>query len=192
MKKSEAERRSSPLEKADIAIADAFTPIRDHPAIAAIGKLSDVGDQPPLYAISYGVIAAGLATGDRRTLRAGARMLASHVVAIFLKSLVKHRVDRTRPDVVADSGRYEMEPGDRHGHDFNSFPSGHTASSIAVGRAVGRDYAELHGAALGVASAIAVTQVVRSSHFVSDVAAGAAIGLAAEALVDQAFRRAGV
>ncbi|WP_310468424.1 phosphatase PAP2 family protein [Sphingomonas sp.] len=192
MKKSQAKQRASALERADIAVADAFTPIRDNPVIEAAGKLSDIGDQPPLYAISYGVIGAGLITGDRRTLRAGARMLASHIAAIFLKSLVKHRIDRTRPDVVADSGRYEMEPGDRRGHDFNSFPSGHTASSIAVARAVGRDYPELHGAALGVASAIAMTQVVRSSHFVSDVAAGAAIGLAAEALVDQVFRRAGV
>jgi len=86
MKKAQAKRRASALEKADIAIAEALAPIRDHRAVDAIGKLSDVGDQPPLYAISYGVIAAGLATGDRRTLRAGARMLASHVTAMWSKA----------------------------------------------------------------------------------------------------------
>ena len=98
-------------------------------------------------------------------------------------------MDRTRPDTVADEGRYAMGPRDRDGHADNSFPSGHTASSVAVARAVGRDHPELHGAAVGVAAGIAVTQVVRSAHFVSDIAVGAALGLVAEALVDQAFRR---
>ncbi len=192
MKKGDAKRRSSTLEKADIAVAEAFAPIRNNRAVEAIGKLSDVGDQPPLYAISYGVIAAGLATGDRRTLRAGARMLASHATATVLKSLIKGRIDRTRPETVADEGRYVMEAGDRDGHDISSFPSGHTASSIAVARAVGRDYPGLHGAAVGVASGIAVIQVVRSAHFVSDIAVGAALGVVTEALVDRAFRRFGV
>jgi undecaprenyl-diphosphatase len=156
--------------------------------VKAIGAASEIGDQPPLYAICGAIIAAGLVLDDPRTLRAGARMMAAHVVAIVLKSAFKHSIDRTRPDLIAE-GRYKLGKGERDEHDFNSFPSGHTASSIAVARAVGREYPGLHGAALATASAVAVTQVVRSAHYVSDIVAGAAVGLVAEKAIDAAFRR---
>ena len=107
----------------------------------------------------------------------------------MVKNVVKRSVDRTRPKRIADSGQYESGKGRRFDTEFNSFPSGHTASSIAVARALGREYPGQHGAAFGFASAVAALQVVRGKHFISDVLAGAAIGLAVEAAVDALFRR---
>ena len=177
------------VEKADVLLAEKLTPLIGKRPVQIIGTLSDVGDQPPLYTVAGGVVAAGLVLNDPRTLRAGARMLAAHVVATTVKDLFKRSIDRTRPDKAARDGVYERGKGRRSESPYNSFPSGHTASSVAVARAVSREYPGQHDLALGVASAIAVTQVIRGKHFVSDIVAGAAIGIVTEMLVDAAFRR---
>jgi membrane-associated phospholipid phosphatase len=177
------------VEKVDLAVAEALTPIRKRKAVEAIGTISDVGDQPPMYLITGAVLATGVLMGDRRTSKAGLRMLASHFIAIRLKNLAKRLVDRTRPDLIPEQGKYELRPGKRYESDYNSFPSGHTASPVAVARALGRDYPGQHGAALALAGAVGATQVVRSKHYVSDVIAGALIGLAAEKIADLWIRQ---
>lgn len=177
------------VEGADIAIAKLFTPLRNDPAVKAIGTASEVGDQPPLYAISAGVLATGVLTGDRRTAKAGLRMLAAHVLTIRFKNAIKHVIDRSRPDLIAKEGKYEMRPGRRTAKDYTSFPSGHTASSVALALAFGREYPKQRVAVVGLASAIAGVQVVRSKHFVSDLIAGAAVGIAAEYLADRWLRK---
>ena len=176
------------VEQADIAIAKTLTPIRKQPAVEAMGTASEIGDQPPLYALSSAVVAGGLILDNPRTMRAGARMMAAHVVAIAIKTVLKRLVDRTRPDLIPE-GQYKLGKGERYESDFNSFPSGHTASSLAIANSFGREYEEHRGAALAAASAIAVIQVVRSKHFVSDIVAGAAIGMIAEGAVNAAFRQ---
>lgn len=179
----------NPVEKADLAVAEAFTPVRKRPLVKAIGKASEVGDQPPLYAVAGTVLGAGVLAGNRRTAKAGLRMLASHFMAIRLKNAGKHLVDRTRPHLIADKGRYELKKGERFDSDFNSFPSGHTASSLAVARALGREYPAQRGIGVGLAGLIAAAQVVRSKHYASDLVAGAAIGIIAEKLVDVWLRQ---
>ena len=112
-------------------------------------------------------------------------MLAAHFIAIRLKNLAKHLVDRTRPKVAAKDGRYELKKGERFDSDYNSFPSGHTASSLAVAKALGRDYPGLHGGAVALAGTIAAVQVVRGKHFALDLAGGAVLGLVAEAAANR-------
>ena len=181
---SKRKQPANPIEKADLAIAEAFTPVRKRPGVKLLGELSEVGDQPPLYVITGAVLATGLGMGDRRTTKAGLRMIVSHFLAIRLKNLAKRLVDRTRPHLIPEQGRYELRKGRRFDSDYNSFPSGHTASSLAVARALGREYPAQHGAALALAGAIAGAQVVRSKHYASDLVAGAVVGLVAEKLAD--------
>lgn len=186
--KKNSKRKLSSLERLDIAIADRLEPVRKSTPVRIIGPVAELGDQPPLYAITGGVIAAGAATRDWYLVRAGARLLAAHVAATTLKTIFKLSIDRTRPPA-AERGDYEMQKGRRYQPAYNSFPSGHTASSIAVARALGRDYPGQHEAALAAAGGIATLQVVRGKHFLGDVIAGAALGLAAEKVVDLIFRR---
>jgi len=177
------------VEKLDLAVAERLTPVRKRRPVKAAGKASEVGDQPPLYLLSGAVLAAGVLIGDRRTSKAGVRMAASHFLAIRFKNLAKRLVDRTRPSLIPEQGRYELRRGRRFESDYNSFPSGHTASPVAVARAFGREYPGQQAGALAVAGVVGATQVVRSKHFVSDVLAGALIGIAAEKLVDLWLRK---
>lgn len=176
-------RKPSRVEKVDIAVAEASAPIRHTRAVRLLGLLSELADQPPLNAICAATFAIGLMRGNRRLASAGGRMLAAQLLSTGLKSAIKHQVDRTRPRVADDGGTYAMKRGQSHASANNSFPSGHTAGAMAVARAFVRDYPEHRAAAYAAAAAVAAIQLPRCQHYPSDLAAGAAIGLAAEGLV---------
>ena len=155
-----------------------------------MGKASELADQPPLITISAVTLLAGLGLRDARLARTGARMLASHLLATAIKSQVKHRVDRTRPFVLAEERRYEISEGKHDEGKYNSFPSGHTAGAVAVAQAVAREYPAAALPARLLAAAVALIQIPRCAHFLSDIGAGAVIGLGAEKLVDLAASKA--
>ena len=172
-----------PLEAADRAAATAAMAARQSPWIAVLGPLSDLADQPPLFTLCAATLAGGLVRRDRRLAGAGGAMLAAALVATALKSAVKHRVVRTRPRAVAAGTPYALAPGGSGSSDDNSFPSGHTAGAVAVARAFGRVYPDHRRLVAGAAAAAALIQLPRGKHYPTDLAAGAAIGLGAEAAV---------
>lgn len=175
------------LEEADVEIGLRLARHRDRPAVRAAGAASEIADQVPLATLCAAVAGLGLATGDRRLAAAGGRMLASFALATAAKSLAKRLVSRTRPNQVLAEGHYEVAPRGPEGGPWHSFPSGHTAGSVAVAAAFGRAYPGAVVPAFGAAAAIAAVQVPRGAHFPLDLAAGALIGLAAEAVVDRAW-----
>jgi membrane-associated phospholipid phosphatase len=179
-----------PLEEIDAEVADVLVPYAEQGAVRAIGAVSDLSDQEPLYAASAAVLATAAVLGDGRTWRAGTRLLASHLLATGLRGIIKQTVDRTRPDAAAERGEYVLREGQRQDSDFNSFPSGHTAGAVAFALALARDYPGSRALALGLASVAGAAQVIRSKHYISDVVAGAAIGWAGEALIAGLIRRA--
>lgn len=160
---------------------------RKDPLVKALGKAAEVGDQPPMIALSGATIAFGFFRGDARMTRAGLRMLAAHALATGIKTIIKRSIDRTRPDEAIDNGGHEMKKGKSKRHELSSFPSGHTAGAVAVARAAVRDYPGIAVPAYTAAAAVAAIQIPRCKHFVTDIAVGAAIGLAAEALVSRVF-----
>jgi membrane-associated phospholipid phosphatase len=174
---------------ADEAAAEAALPYQGSPAMAALGHFASLGDQPPLRTLCAALIAAGLAGGDRRLAKAGLRMLAAHTLATFAKDFVKHRVDRTRPRSKGEEGKDHVpKPGRHTAKEETSFPSGHSAGAAAVARAFARDYPEYAAPAYAAAGALALAQIPRCAHYPTDVGAGLAIGVAADAVVDIGFR----
>lgn len=171
------------VEKADIAVAEAASEIRDHPAIEALGEASEMADQPPLIALSAGVLAAGLIFRKPAMATAGARMLAAHLIATGMKTVVKRSVDRTRPHVLADEERYEVREGRSTHPRYNSFPSGHTAGAVAVAEGLARTVPQAAWPARLWAAGIAAIQIPRCKHYVSDIAAGAVVGVVADRAV---------
>lgn len=181
MTRAGANRRLHPLEKADLAVADALKLDERRAPARLLATFAELGDQPPLIALSAGVLAAGLAGGNRKLARTGLRMLAAHALATAIKGLVKDEVDRTRPGEALDDTNYKLEPGHSRAGALRSMPSGHGAGLAAVARAAAREYPELAVPAGAAAAAVAAAQLPSGNHFASDVAAGVAIGLASEA-----------
>ena len=179
-------QKGSPAEMADIAIAERLARARHHGAVQVAGTLSEVGDQPPLLTLSCAVLALGLVTGKVQTVGAGARMLGAVLVATGVKRVLKHFVSRTRPNVLLDEGRYAVQAFGPDEGPLQSFPSGHTAGSVAAARAVARVYPGASAPAYAAAAAIALVQVPRGKHYLFDVIAGAVVGVVAEAIVNRA------
>ncbi len=187
MTKKTLDKPRKALMKADKAALDAASPYRRTLPVRLLSRVSELGDQPQMLGLSGSVLALGLMRGDSRLARAGARMIAAHLLATMAKNFVKHRIDRTRPRSADGKDGHRMKPGRSEAKEETSFPSGHSAGAIAVARAFAREYPEYRAPALGGAGLIALAQVPRCAHYPTDVGAGLAIGLAAEAAVDAAW-----
>ncbi len=181
---------AAPIEEVDAAVASALIPHAGKAAVRALGPFGDLSDQEPLYAAAGAVLATGAVMRDGHVWRTGTRILASHLLATALRGVVKKLVDRTRPEAAARRDDYVLREGRRHESDFNSFPSGHTAGAVAVAMAVSRDNPAARGPAFAFATLSGAAQVLRSRHYVTDVVAGAIIGVAADALIDALIVRA--
>lgn len=176
----------------DGAVAQALAPHRGRPAVKVIGWIGKQGDQPQMIALSGLVFAGGLLRGHKRVIEAGGRMLAAHLLATAAKHVIKRRVDRHRPPRSAmevDDPR--PRPGRRDTKAWTSFPSGHTAGAVAVAQGFARAFPEHRGKALAGAAIVSAAQVCKQAHYLTDVAAGIAIGLASEAAVSRIARPAG-
>ena len=154
---------------------------------AVLDRLADLGNQPQLRTISAAMIVSGLLMGEeqgRRIARAGLRMLVAHEAATFLKTMIKKRIDRTRPrSADRAGGDHRPAPGKHQAKEKTSFPSGHSAGSAAAARAFAREFPEYAAPAAATAAALALVQIPRCAHYPTDVAAGVTLGLAAEAAV---------
>ncbi|MEY2505059.1 MAG: hypothetical protein QOG27_1339, partial [Verrucomicrobiota bacterium] len=130
------------LEDADIELGKKIAKHRHHPAAQAAGKAGKFGDQGPLYALSSGILAVGVASRHRRITDTGLSMLAAIVAADVAKRIAKKLVRRTRPKVLLDEGDYEADTGGSADKKEQSFPSGHTACTVAAARALSRNVPE--------------------------------------------------
>lgn len=180
--KSQTKQRLKPFEKVDLAIAHAAALDDEEMPGKAVAGFAELGDQPPLVLLSVAVIAAGVVRKDERLARSGLRMLAAHSLSVAAKLIGKGVVDRTRPDDAVENGRYKLEEGDSKDGQLRSMPSGHSAGSVAVAMAAGVDYPKLLLPAAAGAGAIMLAQLPSRNHFLSDVVAGAALGVLAGGL----------
>ena len=164
-----------------------FKPYGGSLPVQALGLLSKLGDQPELRLIAGGLMIAGTMAGNDRLVRAGARMIIAHEAATLAKDLVKTNIDRTRPRSADNREQKKPKKGNHTAKELTSFPSGHSAGAIAASRAFTREFPEFETAAMAAAGMIAASQVVRCAHYPTDVLAGVAIGVAAEAATAMAW-----
>jgi hypothetical protein len=153
----------------------------DTPPVRALNTAAEVADQPPLIAVSLATIALGAVLRRPTVLRAGSRMLASHLLATGVKTVFKRSIDRTRPArALADGAHRVGKATGSKDTDLNSFPSGHTAGAVAVAQAVAADLPGAAAPARLAAGAVGAAQLPAGKHYLTDVAAGAAIGWLSE------------
>jgi membrane-associated phospholipid phosphatase len=176
------------LEQAELNFAQRIRGWRDLPVADAIQPVSKLADQPPMVALAAAGLVLGLLARRPRIAEAGARALASVLLATGAKHLIKNNVTRTRPHRLLDEHTYEREAGGSDQKADQSFPSGHTADAVAAARALTRAIPQAAVPAAIFAILAAVAQPLRAAHYPSDVAAGGAIGWLAELLVDGVAR----
>lgn len=164
----------------------AVTQLAESAPVRALSPLAAATDEPPLLALGLGTLAAGAALRQPVLIRSGARMVASHLVATGLKTVLKAGVDRRRPNAAAADGPKLAKGRGTKRKEENAFPSGHTAGAVATAQAIAHEAPAVGGAARATAAAAGLLQVPRGAHYLTDVAAGAAVGWIAERLAGAA------
>lgn len=138
--------------------------------------------------VGIGTITVGLLSGNARIRRAGERISAGLLLAGTLGVITKEVVGRRRPDLTG--GAYQFKPFS--GRD--GWPSGHTTMAFALAASVSD---EVHSTpvTIGLYSAATLTGWSRlndNRHWLSDVLAGAALGITSAKLMNGHWRVFGV
>jgi undecaprenyl-diphosphatase len=115
-------------------------------------------------------------------------LFAAVALSGITANLIKFLVGRSRPRTAGLDGVWSFEPLN---FASTSFPSGHASTVFAVAAVLGILIPLLRWPLLAVAAGLALTRVVVRAHFLSDVIAGAAIGIATAWWLRAAFARRG-
>lgn len=106
----------------------------------------------------------GRMTHSPKAARIGAELFRAQIVSQGTAQAIKFAAGRTRPD----------------GSDDHSFPSGHSASAFATATVLQRELGWKAGVpAFAVAGWVAASRVQMKKHYLSDVLAGATVGILA-------------
>jgi membrane-associated phospholipid phosphatase len=123
-----------------------------------------LGQSYTLLGVASTVYAFGRIKGEPRVSHMGMDLIRSVVIAEFITESLKYTVRRERPD----------------GSGANSFPSGHSADTMAFATALERHFGWRYAVpAYVLASYVAMARLHDNVHFLSDVTAGAAVGIIA-------------
>ncbi|MFZ9915425.1 MAG: phosphatase PAP2 family protein [Phycisphaerales bacterium] len=95
---------------------------------------------------------------------------------------------RMRPKLLLEQGLYGFKPFTT-GYDFRSFPSGHATTCGAAFMVLALAFPRGRWPLLVVGVAIASTRVAITAHYLSDILAGLALGMACALLTDAVWRR---
>jgi len=168
----------------------------DHPAQRYASRNSGTGadnvasvvrhfGQPEVYGtLTLGLLAAGLATHDPGVTRAGGRLAASLALAGLTVQVGKTVFGRPRPEQSLDADGYRPFSGQA------AMPSGHSAAAFALATSLSDDIHRPWATVglYGVATAVAWSRVNDNRHWLSDVAAGALVGIASARLASGRWR----
>jgi len=165
----------------------------DHLRHPWLAWLSDVGDQVGgsefLLCVSALLLTVGYAFKLKVWKTAGWETLIVHAVAGAGSTALKHIVGRARPKFM-HVGVSEFSPF--AGNGWDSFPSGHTTCSFAIATVLAVRFPKLRWVVFGIALAISASRLFRGSHFLTDIIAGAVLGVLIGAVIPhrQHWRRA--
>lgn len=145
----------------DRRVSDSFHGV--HSAEGAFKPGAVLGNFYVQLGAGFGAYAVGRATGSTKTAVVGADLVRAQIVSQGTTQALKYVAGRTRPNGEA-----------------KSFPSGHTSSAFATATVLQRHYGWKVGIpAYAFAGYIGASRIQSRKHFLSDVAFGAALGMAA-------------
>ena len=161
--------------------------VQDHRSSSSdrVARTFRNGGQPEVvFGIPGGILAAGVISGRPGLRRSGGRVLASVVTAGLVTGALKEVAGRFRPDDTTD--QYVFRPFSNH----DALPSGHATMAFALATSLS---AELHrpwATALLYAGATgtAWSRLNDHKHWLSDVLAGATVGITAANVMEGRWR----
>lgn len=149
----------------------------DHLANPWLAQLSDIGDRlgkgESLVILSLLLLTVGYGLKQPPWKDAGWQSLIAHGLVAVSANILKHVIGRPRPKFM-HAGNLELSPAGGSGWD--SFPSGHAAASFAVATVLAVKFPRARWLILVAAVVIAASRILRGSHYLTDVAGGAALG----------------
>jgi membrane-associated phospholipid phosphatase len=137
------------------------------------------GDWPTHVAVGLIGLAISYARSSREWTSIFAAMLIAVIVGSTANRVVKIAAGRARPSVQTDAGW----KGLRWTSKYNSFPSGHTATSTSFFATLFFARKRIGRWLLAIPFLIALSRMYVSAHYLSDVVFGATLGIAAAFLV---------
>lgn len=159
-----------------------------------VARVSEYGDWPELMLLGViGTLIARWLRSIRWQRILIAAMIASTLAGMTI-NLSRLTTGRTRPRAAAEMGWY----GPKHGEkwligeaDFNSFPSGHTATAVGFAGVILFAAPGWGLLALLAASSVAISRILLGAHHPSDVITAATISLVVAWLVWEFLGRRG-
>jgi membrane-associated phospholipid phosphatase len=134
--------------------------------------------------ITLGLVAAGLASHNDDLTRAGGRLAATLALAGATSTLTKFAFGRPRPSESTDADVFAPFSGE------DAMPSGHSTIAFALATALADDIHKTW-ASVGLytlATGVAWSRLNDDRHWLSDVAAGAVVGITSAKLVNGRWR----
>lgn len=155
------------------------------------GTLDDVSravrhfGQPEVYGtISIGMVAAGLISQNSELTRAGGRLAATLALAGAASTATKFLFGRPRPSETDEADVFAPFSGE------DAMPSGHSTIAFALATALADDIQETWASVglYSLAAGVAWSRLNDDRHWLSDVAAGAVVGITSAKLVNGRWR----
>lgn len=143
--------------------------------------------QPEFYlTVAGGTLAAGLISGDSRVMRAGGRLAVTLALTGGLTRLGKLAIGRDRPlERMDDAFSFDPFSGGSR-----ALPSGHTSMAFALATSLSEEIRRPWATAVLYTGAglVAWSRMNDNKHWLSDVAAGAMLGVFTAKVVNGSWR----
>lgn len=133
-----------------------------------------IGQGWRLTAVSILLLVGAWAFEKPVVKRVAIQSLIAHGIAALLANGLKHLIGRPRPKF-AHTGDWQMTLSFASGLD--SFPSGHSTASFAIATVLAKRFPFIGPLCIGGALFVAISRVLRGSHFPTDVLGGAVLGV---------------
>jgi acid phosphatase family membrane protein YuiD len=150
-----------------------------------IARVFRTGGEPELvFGVAGGLLAAGVISGHKDLERSGGRVLASVVTAGLTTAALKVILGRVRPTDASD--QYVFKPFSH----YDAFPSGHATMAFALATSLAGEIHRPWATALlyAGASGTAWSRLNDHKHWLSDVLAGATVGITAAKVIEGRWR----
>lgn len=133
-----------------------------------------IGSELHVVGLCLGLLALGWVRQQPSLIVAAVQsVIGLGMVTVVVNSL-KHLIGRPRPKFT-HTGDWHI--GVAWDSGFDSFPSGHSAVSFVVATVLAKRFPVIGPFCLGVAAFAALSRIPRGSHFLTDVVAGAILGI---------------